>query len=231
MKFYKRIEDFIFSRAFSFNKLFLDLCENYCSWDHTDDTINQNLVIYTPKEIVSNYSEYFNEVIPNVYDRTEIPDFINLDSSPWIYGDSIRYSLSKCDIILPSYSSDKPFYQPTLISGEVIVVVYKNNSVVNLIDYWFGTQFAIDVYVEGNTTLPNWIVVNQMMRQMIIIYDNVVSLDAFNTSIHVLSLSLNNYFTYNSSFIMILKNELPNINVLSLSNIFLMNKNNSYTTI
>ena len=67
-----------------------------------------------------------------------------------------------------------------------------------------------------------------MMRQMIIIYSNVVSLGAFNTSIHVLSLSLNSYFTYNSSFIMKLQNEFPNINVLSLSNIFLMNKNNSY---
>ena len=127
---------------FSNKIFFLDLWEDYWSWSITDYTESQTITIYNAQEVVSNYSEYINEVIPNVYDRTQIPDFMNLDSSPCIFGDSFRYTLSQCDVSLPSYSSDKPLYQPKFLSGLINVIVYKNNSVVSLIDFWLGTQFA-----------------------------------------------------------------------------------------
>ena len=97
-----------------------------------------------------------------------------------------------------------------------------------MIDFWLGTQFAIDVYVEGYATLPDWILVNQMKKQMTIIYENVTKLEVFNTTIHALSLSFNNFQSYSSSFLMSLQNEFPVISEKTQNNVFILNKMNIF---
>ena len=180
-------------------------------------------------EITSNYTEHLNDVIPNVYNRLEFPDFMQLNYTPWIFGDSFRYLLSQCSVSQSSYQQDKDLYHPNIISGQIEVTVYKNNSIVTLIDYCLDVQFAIDIYVDGNEQLPSWITVDQLARHMTIIYENITKLGLFKIDIYALSLLLPNSQKYSSSFNLTLKNEQPEIVDVSTNSVFIIDKFNSFS--
>ena len=158
-------------------------CDDYWIWNNTDvsSTVQSAQVVFN--SFTLSLAQAVSNSVPSVVDATLDSDFVEFSNKmTCLFGQSSRFSLDICQYNDPKESSYAAYFTPQLSSGTYNITIGTSNTTITLIDYWMSSQFFIKLSVNGNTTLPSWIYVDELNWEIKIIGGNITNIGTYSVS-------------------------------------------------
>ena len=206
------------------------LCDDYWTWNNTDvsSTVQATQVILNSSTL--SLVQAVSTSLPGVVDVTLDSDFVKFSNiTTCLFGQSSRFSLDIWQYNDPNESSYETYFDPQLSTGTYNITTGTSNTTISLINYWMSSQFSINLSVNGNTTFPSWIYVDELNWGIKIIGGNITNIGTYSITFNISSLLLVLDTIYSSSITISILNQTPQISSSNGSNSTIVGRMLQYT--